>query len=69
MNTGNILSPRWARAAQIAWIATALLCLAFFLVEIQLSRQNLFTSATYANYLTALRTFYMLVHLFMAGFI
>lgn len=66
MNAGNTLSPRWARIAQIAWIATAFLCLAFFVTEIRLSYQTPLPSA---NYLTALRTLYMLVHLFIAGFI
>ena len=66
MNTGNTLSPRWARTAQIAWVATALLCLAFFVIEIRLSYQTPLPST---NYLAALRTFYMVVHLFIAGFI
>lgn len=69
MNTCSGLSPRWARTAQIAWIASALLCLAFFCVEIQLQRQSLPTSTAYTNYLTALRVLYMLVHLLTAGFI
>ncbi len=66
MNTGNTLSPRWARIAQIAWIATALLCLAFFLIEIRLSYQ---TPLPATDYLAALRSLYMVVHFFIAGFI
>ncbi len=66
MNTGSSLSPRWARIAQIAWIVTALLGLVFFVVEIQLSYQSPLPST---DYLIALRTFYMLSHLLIAGFI
>lgn len=66
MNTGNILPSRRARIAQTAWVATAFVCLAFFVVEIRLSYQTPLPST---NYLTALRTFYMLVHFFIAGFI
>ena len=66
MNTGSNPSPRWARIAQIAWIVTALLGLAFFAVEIQLSYQSPLPST---DYLTALRTFYMLAHLLIAGFL
>ncbi len=60
------LSLRWARLAQIVWLAAALLCLAFFIVEIRLSYQNPLPAT---DYLTALRTLYMVVHLFIAGFI
>lgn len=66
MNTGSSLSLRWARVAQITWIAAALLCLVFFIIEIRLSYQPPLPSA---NYLTTLRTFYLLVHLFIAGFL
>ncbi|MFN8433390.1 MAG: histidine kinase [Anaerolineales bacterium] len=66
MNTGNTLSHRWARTVQVAWIVAAIFCLAFFIIEIQLAYQPSLPSS---NYLTALRTFYMVVHLFIAGFI
>ena len=78
------LPPRWQRAAQALWISVILLALAFFIYEVNLSynkfldpsislRENLSDHGigirAYANFLTGLRSFYMLVHLVIAGII
>ena len=78
------LSSRWSRINQTIWLMAALICIAFFVFEIQLSRQALLSPPAelqtnlnrlgisllaYINYLAVLRALYMLVHLFIAGFI
>src|SRR5512139_356889 len=78
------LPPHWQRAAQISWGLFTLLALAFFVFEVNFSYNHLLNPShnlqenlaklglnvrTYANYLTGLRSVYMLVHLVIAGII
>ncbi|MBK9602309.1 MAG: sensor histidine kinase [Anaerolineales bacterium] len=78
------LPARWQRAAQVLWILVTLLALAFFIYEVNLSYSELLDAPlnlqknladhgislrVYANYLTGLRSIYMLVHLVIAGII
>ncbi|MFN8382535.1 MAG: sensor histidine kinase [Anaerolineales bacterium] len=78
------LPARWQRAAQSLWILVTLLALAFFVYEVKLSynewldaplnlQENLADHGVglraYANFLTGLRSIYMLVHLIIAGII
>lgn len=77
-------SDRRQRVAQILWILTTLLALAFFFFESYLFYNNLLNPSNilrenlanlgidthaYANYLTGLRSTYMLVHLVIAGIV
>ncbi len=78
------LPPRWQRAAQVLWISVTALALAFFIYEVNLSYNKLLDPSirlqenlsdhgigirAYANFLTGLRSFYMLVHLVIAGIV
>jgi len=78
------LPARWQRAVQVLWIFVTLLALAFFIYEVDLSYNELLNAPlnlqenladrgisirAYANFLTGLRSIYMLVHLVIAGII
>jgi len=78
------LPARWQRAAQVLWASVTLLALAFFVFEVNLSYNDLLEPSldlqenladhgigihAYANFLTGLRSFYMLVHLVIAGIV
>lgn len=78
------LSARWQRAAQVLWTLVTLLALAFFIYEVDFSyskfldpsisvQENLadhgISLRLYANFLTGLRSIYMLVHLVIAGIV
>jgi signal transduction histidine kinase len=78
------LPARWQRAVQVLWILVTLLALAFFIYEVNLSYSELLDAPltlqrnladhgislrVYANYLTGLRSMYMLVHLVIAGIV
>ena len=73
---------RWQRTMQAGWVLVTLLALAFFVFEVNLSYNDLLNPSlnlqenladhgigihAYANYLTGLRSIYMLVHLVIAG--
>jgi len=83
-STSQQLSARLQRTVQILWALITLLALAFFIYEVNLSYNNLlepspalrenlanhgFDLQSYANFLTGLRSFYMLVHLGIAGIV
>ncbi len=78
------LPARWQRATQVLWVLVTLLALAFFIYEVDFSynkfldpsisvQENLadhgISLRLYANYLTGLRSIYMLAHLVIAGII
>jgi len=78
------LPARWQRAAQVLWMLVTLLALAFFIYEVNLSYTELLDAPlnlqrnladhgislrVYADYLTGLRSIYMLVHLVIAGIV